>query len=539
MKKTGRLRSSLTVNIIGAIVGLILFFGVVVSTIGYISFTNAFKREYATSTYHMADTATTLVDGDSIDAYLDGDKKYAYQLTDSRLRLYCERIHVSLVYVIKVDTSDYGRFVSVFNEVNNEVDNSSYTPWELGFERNTTNDEYRAKYKAIYEDGSAYETVYRTNTTGGVHPHITTIVPVKGSDGTVKALLCMQRPISELNTARRPYLINIAISSVALAILTSLFYLFYIRHQFVFPLRKVADEATRFAKENTKGEDLKGISKFAELSRLAGSIDKMETDMVTYMENLTAATAERERIGTELALASTIQENSIPNIFPPYPDRMEFDIFASMTPAKEVGGDFYNFFLLDDSHLAFVIGDVSGKGVPAALFMMVTNIVLSDRARMGGTPSEIMAFVNDSISSHNKADMFVTLWFGILDLATGKVTAANAGHDDAAVYRKDGSFELFETKHNIVVGAMESVPFRDFEIQLGHGDKLFLYTDGVPEATDANNKMFGMDRLLVTLNECKEKTPEAILKGVHESVNAFVGDAPQFDDLTMLAIEYK
>jgi sigma-B regulation protein RsbU (phosphoserine phosphatase) len=204
-----------------------------------------------------------------------------------------------------------------------------------------------------------------------------------------------------------------------------------------------------------------------------------------------------------------------------------------------VGGDFYNFFLIDDDHLAFMIGDVSGKGIPAALFMMVTNIVLSNRTLMGGTPAEILAFVNDNICAHNKLDMFVTLWLGIIDLTTGKVLAANAGHEDPAVCRKDGSFELGKTRHGLMAGAMPGIRYRDAEFYLAPGDKVFLYTDGVPEATDGENRMFTLDRMLVTLNTVKNGSPEEILEGVHQEVNAFVGDAPQFDDLTMLCLEYK
>ena len=370
MNKHSKLRSSMALNVIGAIVFLLIVFGLIVSALGFVSFTNAFKNEYSTTTYHMAVTATTLVNGDHLEDYLAGRETEEYLRTRDYLDSYCDTIHVSLIYVILVDTADYGRFVSVFNAVNNSVDNSEYTPWELGHKRDTTNDEYRAKYRALYEKQSPYETVYRAKTTDGQHPHITTLVPVENSAGDVVAILCMQRPIRELHDARQPYLINVAASGLILAVIASIFAAAFIKRQLVSPIRRTVDEADRFARENTKGEPLGRISRIDELSRLAHSIDTMESDMVSYMDNLTAVTAERERIGAELSFASGIQENSIPNSFPAFPDRDDFDIFASMTPAKEVGGDFYNFFLIDHDHLAFVIGDVSGKGVPAALFMM-------------------------------------------------------------------------------------------------------------------------------------------------------------------------
>ncbi len=539
MERKQKLRSGMALHIIGAIVLLLLIFGMGMSALGYIGFTDAFDREYAETSYHIANTATALVNGDHVYDYQTGEYVEEYYQTKAYLDSYCKKMNVSLVYVIRVDTSDYGRFVSIFNSVNNTVDNTTYTEWEIGYRRDTTNEEYSRKYRALYEQTSEYESVFRKNVTGGVHPHITTMVPVIGSDGATKAILCIQRPMRELDDVRYAYARRALIWTVLLALVTSAIWMIYIRRQFVQPIRKASDEATRFARENVKGEPLGEISRIREIENLARSIDTMETDMVNYIDNLTAVTAEKERIGTELSLAKTIQETSVPNIFPPFPERTDFDIYASMTPAKEVGGDFYNFFLIDDEHLAFVIGDVSGKGVPAALFMMVTNIMISDRTRTGATPGEILTAVNRDICEHNQADMFVTVWLGILDLATGKVVAANAGHDDAAICRKDGSFELFKTRHGFVIGGMQGLKYRDFEIQLEAGDRLFLYTDGVPEATDANNGMFGMERTLDALNANKEKTPQEILDGVHASVNAFVGEAPQFDDLTMLCVEYR
>jgi len=250
-------------------------------------------------------------------------------------------------------------------------------------------------------------------------------------------------------------------------------------------------------------------------------------------------TAEKERISTELSLAKTIQENSLPNIFPPFPERSEFDIYASMDPAREVGGDFYNFFLIDDDHLAMAIGDVSGKGVPAALFMMVTNILISDRTYMGGTPAEILAFVNDNLYAHNKADMFVTVWLGILELSTGKLTAANAGHECPALKKPDGGFELVRDRHGFVLGGLDGMRYQNYELVLEPGAKLFLYTDGVPEATNAENAFFGEERMLAALNRSPEDCPEQILRSVRRAADDFVKEAEQFDDLTMLCLEYR
>ena len=247
---------------------------------------------------------------------------------------------------------------------------------------------------------------------------------------------------------------------------------------------------------------------------------------------------ERERIENELTMANKIQSSMLPHLFPPFPDRKEFDLYASMDPAKEVGGDFYDFFLVDDDHLCLVMADVSGKGVPAALFMMVSKVILQSYGNMGQSAAEILTKTNEAICSNNQAEMFVTVWLGILEISTGKLTAANAGHEYPVLRKPGGGFELVKDKHGLVIGGMEGVRYREYELQMEPGSKLFLYTDGVPEATDADNNMFGADRMVAALNTDPEAAPEQILKNVRAAVDAFVKDAEQFDDLTMLCLEY-
>jgi sigma-B regulation protein RsbU (phosphoserine phosphatase) len=265
----------------------------------------------------------------------------------------------------------------------------------------------------------------------------------------------------------------------------------------------------------------------------------MESELLKYEESLTKITAEKERIGTELQMATLIQQSMLPHIFPPYPDRKEFELFASMTPAREVGGDFYDFFLIDDDHLGMVMADVSGKGVPAALFMMVSKVIIQSCAMLGRSAGETLKKTNDAICSNNQAGMFVTVWFGILEISTGRITAANGGHEHPALMRANGEFELCKNKHGLVVGGIPDIKYREYEIVLEPGDKLFLYTDGVPEATDIECNMFGTDRMIDALNKDSGACPEKILENVRNTVNAFVKDAEQFDDLTMMCIEYK
>ncbi|MBQ9464868.1 MAG: hypothetical protein IJU67_06270, partial [Lachnospiraceae bacterium] len=236
-------RARMSVHVIGAIVLLLIVFGIIISTIGYLSFSRSFLDGYAVSTYHMADTAATLINGDHLDEYLNREEVDEYERTRMYLSRFVHRMSVSIIYVIVVDQSDYGSFVSVFNAIDNSVDDTTYVEWPLGHERETTNDEYRQKYIELYENGSDYETVFRTRNLDGYHPHVTTMVPIRNLHGDVAALLCVQRPMNELTAARRPYLVNIACSTAALAVAASVLASIYIRKRILQPLTKVSDEA--------------------------------------------------------------------------------------------------------------------------------------------------------------------------------------------------------------------------------------------------------------------------------------------------------
>ena len=238
-------------------------------------------------------------------------------------------------------------------------------------------------------------------------------------------------------------------------------------------------------------------------------------------------------------MASQIQLRMLPHEFPPFPDRNEFDIYASMKPAREVGGDLYDYAMLDEDHLLLLIGDVSGKGIPAALFMTVSKVLLQSFASMDLSASEILTKANNVVCSNNPLDMFITIWMGILEISSGKLVAANAGHEYPVLKRADGEFELIKDVHGMVVGGLEGLKYKEYEWQLSPGDKLFLYTDGVPEANNSNQEMFGNDRMLATLNQDPDGSPQELLETMRHSVREFVGDAEQFDDITMLCIEYK
>ncbi len=310
------------------------------------------------------------------------------------------------------------------------------------------------------------------------------------------------------------------------------------------PVEQLTDANDQFAEKKggayTKEDIIRlDINTGDEIEELYHATRFMQSRIIDYMENLTKVTAEKERIGAELNVATQIQADMLPRIFPPFPERDEFDIYAYMTPAKEVGGDFYDFFLIDDKHMGLVMADVSGKGVPAALFMVIAKTLIKNRAMNGElSPAIILSNVNDQLCEGNEAELFVTVWLAIINLNTGKGKAANAGHEHPALRRKDGSYELVEYKHSMAVATFEGLPFKEHEFELHPGDSLFVYTDGVPEATNINNELYGTDRMLEALNKDPDASQEQILKTVKTSVDEFVGECDPFDDLTMLGFKY-
>ena len=252
-----------------------------------------------------------------------------------------------------------------------------------------------------------------------------------------------------------------------------------------------------------------------------------------------AETRKKERMETELSLASQIQNDVLPNSFPAFPDRKEFNLYASMATAREVGGDFYDFFFVDPDHIVLVIADVSDKGVGAALFMMVARTLIKTRALTGGSPSEILADVNDQLCEGNNKSIFVTTWLGILDIRTGRGIAANAGHEHPAVRRAGGEYELVSYQHSFVLGAMKGIRYREHDFYLNPGDSLFVYTDGVPEAKNNQDEQFGTNRMLAALNADADSAPQETIENVWRGIHAFIAGEEQFDDITMLCFTYK
>lgn len=364
-------------------------------------------------------------------------------------------------------------------------------------------------------------------------------------NGEVVGTACIDVSMDDIMKNRQEFLQNLCLVLVGITIVICLLILAGINRILLVPVKSLSQAAALFVKdkESTKKTQT-AISQLDihtgdEIEELSEAIKTMEMEINDYIDHLTEVTAEKERMGAELNIATQIQASMLPCIFPAFPDRNEFDIYASMDPAKEVGGDFYDFFLIDEDHIALVMADVSGKGVPAALFMVIAKTLLKNTAQSGISPKEVLSQVNTQLCENNEAEMFVTVWLGVMQISTGHMVCANAGHEYPAIRRVGGQYELLHDKHGFVLAGMEGSRYREYEITLEKGDSLFVYTDGVPEATNAENELFGTDRMLEALNQNPDAASEEVIREVQKAIEVFMKQAPQFDDITMLSMIYK
>lgn len=333
----------------------------------------------------------------------------------------------------------------------------------------------------------------------------------------------------------------VIIAAIIVIILMAVFIFFnFVRKKIVNPIYTLHDVSKNVVDnleaENNLHIDIKTGN---EIEELADSFERMYAEVKSYISRLSAVTAEKERIGAELDVATRIQASMLPCIFPAFPERDEFEVYATMDPAKEVGGDFYDFFMVDEDNLAVVVADVSGKGIPAALFMVIGKTLIKDHTTSGKDLGTVFTEVNQLLCESNSEELFITAFVGVLNLKTGNFRYVNAGHEIPFIAKKNGEFKPYKIRAAFVLAGMEGIQYKSGEMQLEPGDKLFQYTDGVTEATDKDNQLFGMERLEKTLAKLADKTPAEILEGVKADIDEFVGDAPQFDDITMLCLEYR
>jgi len=345
--------------------------------------------------------------------------------------------------------------------------------------------------------------------------------------------------MSEVRAYLNSFLLNMLLISFAIIGVTIIAYIFFVRKMVTKPisgLTAFTQEITETGSFTNRHIDIKTGD---EIESLSESFNFMLAELENYIANLSKVTAEKERIGAELDIAKHIQASMLPCIFPAFPDRKEIDIYATMDPAKEVGGDFYDFFMVDKRHLAIVMADVSGKGVPAALFMVIGKTLIKDHTTPDRDLGKVFTAVNNLLCEANSEGLFITAFEGVLDLVTGEFRFVNAGHEMPFICKAGGNFEPYKIRPGFVLAGMEDMKYRAGSMQLDVGDKIFQYTDGVTEATNLGNELYGMERLGAVLNKFKTASPHEILPAVKQDIDAFVGEADQFDDITMLCLEYK
>ncbi len=318
----------------------------------------------------------------------------------------------------------------------------------------------------------------------------------------------------------------------------SLFFAYVISLEIIKPINKLKQGVKKIG-EGDLSFEIK-VDTQDEVGELAGAFNKMTKDLNSYIKNLAETTAEKERINSELSIAKQIQLGMLPCIFPAFPERDDFDIYAITDPAKEVGGDFYDFFFVDDSHLAIVIADVSGKGIPSALFMVISKILIKNQLLEGMTPAKTLEIVNNQLYENNEAGMFVTAFVGVYDIKTGEFVFSNAGHNPPLLYRKGRDrFETIKMDHGFVLAGISGRKYKDYKINMSKDDIIFMYTDGVTEASNSKSEMFSDERLKEVLNSStiRHLNIRDMIIDVKSEIQEFASGAPKFDDMTIMAFK--
>jgi len=548
-KKSSRVSLSVSLNVLVIVIILALSSGLTV--IAYKVNSERVDRYYKLTTAHYADTVAAFMDGDWFERFLgmittdeyralreraaseqneglirdwlvENGMLEDYEKACAMLLDFRDRMEAKYVYTLTVEGLDS---INIIDPDEGLVYTGSTTPSPKEF--------------LAYRENGRIEPTVSVTAYGWLCSAYDPIVNAKGEN---VALVGVDIDMTDVMAERRQFLYSMIGFAVILLLLSVGACILQMHKLAIKPLKMLSDATKGFANHEdgfTKADIISlPIKANNEIGDLYHVIRNMQRKIVEYLENLTRVTAEKERIGAELNIATQIQADMLPRIFPPFPSRHDFDIYATMTPAKEVGGDFYDFFLIDDDHMGLVMADVSGKGVPAALFMVIAKTLIKNRAMMGGGPAEILQYVNEQLCEGNEAELFVTVWLAIVEFSTGKGLAANAGHEHPAIRHPDGKYELVVYRHSPAVATMEGIRFREHSFELKPGDSLFVYTDGVTEATDANNELFGTDRMLEALNCDPNAAPATLLANVKAGIDSFVGQAPQFDDITMLCFHY-
>ena len=539
-----KLFSSIRSKIALSIAFMLLIISSTVLTIGYYTYENAMNTQYEKTGMNVGRTVVSLLDGKKVAQFSKEVVGITQQqalatMESEQYRSIIETLRAikdsnQLLYLYMIKPMDNGTYYYLFDS----DDSQEACPY--GY-----NEPY---YPGVFEESKDI-----LLTGAGVDPMISnedfgwiiTISYPYHVDGEFLGYIGIDISMDDVVADRMNFLYRTMIIVIGITLVFAVVYILILNKTMVSPIKRMAGAAKDYINSKTDaGVESSSISQLQiktgdEIEQLCVSLKTMEHDINAHIENLRTMTAENERIGAELDIAKHIQASMLPCIFPAFPDRNEIDIYATMEPAKEVGGDFYDFFMVDQTHLAIVIADVSGKGVPAALFMVIGKTLIKDHTTPDCDLGKVFTEVNKLLCESNSEELFITAFEGVLDLVTGEFVYVNAGHEMPFISKAGGDFEVHKIRAAFVLAGMEGMKYRAGSMMLEPGDKIFQYTDGVTEATDVKNQLYGMERLGAILNKNKTATPGQILPAVKKDIDEFVGEAPQFDDITMLCLEYK
>ena len=526
---------------------LVLIICLLMGAFGFAAYVNTVLKKDQAYLRDILQLTERQIDGNDLEKCIETKTKSdKFEITQNFLDQVKESYDdVEYIYIIKpLNANAVDNIMNVMAGITAEEKKENYDFYSVKLGE-LTGEDYSAKVAGQYLKGlDAGDITYFSNRTEFGYDY-TGMIPIRNSQGKAVALLAIDMSMNEIAKV----LVNYALATLGLMIVISLLAVYlvnrWLKNRVTDPVLRLEKVSEAFVESSHKAEtpeDLiindPDIHTGDEIESLSGAMSDMFAGMKKYMSSLVSVTKEKERIGAELNVATSIQASMLPRIFPAFPGRKEFDIFATMDPAKYVGGDFYDFFMLDDNTIGLVMADVSGKGVPAALFMVISKTLIKNRCQVSRSPADVLNYVNDQLCEGNDGDMFVTVWLAILDINTGKGMAANAGHEHPAIRRKGGKYELDVYRHSPAVATMEGMRFREHPFELNPGDSLFVYTDGVPEANNENGEFYGTDRMIECLNADPEATVHELLVEVREDIRKFAGPAEQFDDITMLAFEF-
>jgi sigma-B regulation protein RsbU (phosphoserine phosphatase) len=556
-----KIKLSFLQKTICAILMLTLVLAAVAMTVSYRTYSTSMDEHYKTMSSNVAQTTASVLDTDQIQRYTDSvvalylenplpdfadaaeEKTYLGQYDHLKDEGYEQLFHtlesikissdVLSLYIIYVDEAT--RSCVYIVDADNTENACPAGTWDIIYEENY----------GLFDNPAQGFPPYITNTEeyGWL---CSTGAPVFAADGRVVAYVMVDISMDRVMQNRQDYLVRLFLILSGVTAVLILLLIRIVNRAVVKPINQLAAAAVSYVTDrNTAGrandrsllEQLE-IHTGDEVENLSNAMKQMERDITGYIQNLTAVTAEKERIGAELDVATKIQASMLPRIFPPFPERAEFDLYATMQPAKEVGGDFYDFFLVDANTLVVVMADVSGKGVPAALFMVIAKTLIKNNTQAGKSPKEVFETVNNILCENNEADMFVTAFLGYLDIPTGKFTYVNAGHNPPLLCA-NGRYGWLKSKVNFVLAGMEDTRYDQYEIALIPGDGIFLYTDGVTEAVNPREELYGESQLLDTVNGFLELSPREFIVRTKKEIEAFASGTEQADDITMLTLKYK